>query len=160
MLKGLIVSLFIVALMAGAAAYFFYFRITNPVEVDSGKAVVTINNSELEVELAKTNEEWTNGLSNRSSLEENHGMLFISDQLVLPGFWMKDMQFALDIIWIRNGKVIGVAENVPAPKDEEETLETYHPPKAVNMVLEVNAGWSAENEISEGNVVKVVEITE
>ena len=157
MLKNLLISIVIIALLGGAAAYFFYQRISNPVEVDSGTAIVEINDTVLNVELAKTQQEWAQGLSDRPSMAENEGMLFINEQLILPGFWMKGMEFDLDMIWIRNGKIVGITENVPAPNEENETLQTYNPPTAVNMVLEVNAGWSEKNGIEEGDVVKVTE---
>ena len=55
------------------------------------------------------------GLSGRSSLAENEGMLFIFDTPAVYEFWMKDMNFPLDFIWINNGLVVDLSEHIPPP---------------------------------------------
>lgn len=110
---------------------------------------INVGGTPLIVEYAVTPDEWQQGLGNRPILKHNRGMLFISEELRIPGFWMKGMEFPLDIIWIRDYKVIGIEHNIPIPSSEEE-VETFYPPQAVDMVLEVNGGWAKENKISNG----------
>ncbi|MFC1640996.1 DUF192 domain-containing protein [Patescibacteria group bacterium] len=75
-------------------------------------------------------------------LSEGEGMLFIYSEEDLYSFWMKNMEFDIDIIWIRDDTVIDVSRNVPYPKDDvdDSDLPRYTPSSPVNFVLEVNSG--------------------
>ena len=107
----------------------------------------TINNIAIPIEIADTPAKRTQGLSGVVSLPENNGMLFVFDESHIPAFWMYDMNFALDFIWIHNNTVVDITENVPppAPNATKQQLPTYSPNAPVNMVLELNAGWVARN---------------
>jgi len=95
------------------------------------------------------------GLSKRESLPLGEGMLFVFDTNSNWGIWMKDMKFALDIIWINdNQDIIGIAKSVPpqlGKKDSELTV--YKPSSSAKYVLEINAGLSELNNINEGDKV-------
>ncbi|PIR68178.1 hypothetical protein COU49_02420, partial [Candidatus Nomurabacteria bacterium CG10_big_fil_rev_8_21_14_0_10_35_16] len=68
---------------------------------------VRISGEEIQVELALTQEERLQGLSNRTNLNPGSGMLFIFEQSGEHPFWMKEMNFPLDMIWINeNMKVV------------------------------------------------------
>jgi hypothetical protein len=108
----------------------------------------------LNVEIANTPAERQQGLSDRKSMAQNQGMLFNFGSPVTPAFWMKDMNFNLDFIWIAGGKVVGIASDVPAPQSPADKLQLYYPPSAVDEVLEVNAGWAKKNNITAGDEVK------
>ncbi len=56
---------------------------------------------------------------------------------------MKEMKFPLDIIWIRDKEIVGVEKNAPIPTDKNTA--TFKSPGEVTAVLEVNAGYFAEN---------------
>lgn len=101
-----------------------------------------INGSYIALEIADTADERSQGLSGRSSLGANAGMLFVFDNQVQPGFWMNDMNFALDIVWIRGTTIVDITENIPPPAPDE-ALEIYYPNTPADKVLEVNAGWVA-----------------
>lgn len=75
------------------------------------------------------------GLSHRPSLERGTGMLFVFDTSGKYGFWMKDMQFPIDIIFIHDGVVDAVARD-RSPGD----LSPVFPATVADQVLEVNAG--------------------
>jgi uncharacterized membrane protein (UPF0127 family) len=113
------------------------------------KGFATLKDLPLTVELAQNPSQWEHGLSGRTSLEEGSGMLFLFPQYHVPIFWMKDMQFDLDMIWLAGGKVVDITVNIPKPVSDK--LPTYSPHQAVNMVLEVPAGWSAKNNITVGD---------
>ncbi|WP_425354760.1 DUF192 domain-containing protein, partial [Listeria monocytogenes] len=75
------------------------------------------------------------GLSGRSSLGINSGMFFIFDYEHLPRFWMKDMQFPIDIVWInKDMKIIGVEKNL----NQNTYPNTYSPKEKIKYVLEIN----------------------
>ncbi len=120
---------------------------------------ITIKDKEIEVEVAKTEEERIKGLSQRESIGNYQGMLFIfPEKDVEPTFWMKNMKFPLDIIWINDGKIIKIDENVDYPKDNtQQNLPLYKPPTPVDFVLEVKAGFSKENGWKTGHSVKIPE---
>lgn len=94
------------------------------------------------------------GLSGRSGLGDREGMLFLFEKAALHGFWMKDMRFPIDIIWIQGGRVIGVEENVaPEPGKSPWSLRVYYPPAVVETVLEVPAGTVGRHGIGVGDAV-------
>lgn len=76
---------------------------------------LTIGQTPLTVEVASTITQKQQGLSGRASLPEGRGMLFTFDQPGPYSFWMKDMNFALDFIWLQRGTVVEMEQNVPPP---------------------------------------------
>ncbi|MBI1869449.1 DUF192 domain-containing protein [Candidatus Gottesmanbacteria bacterium] len=97
--------------------------------------------------------EYVQGLSDRSSIPSNAGMLFVLPGETRPIFWMKAMHFPLDIIWIRDKRVIDINENLPVPTGN--LLPTYSPKDNADMVLEVPAGSVARKRLAVGDVVVV-----
>ena len=59
-------------------------------------------------DLSITYEQILLGLSNKSSIKENEGMLFVLNRSSRRGFWMKDMKFTIDVIWLET--VAGFAD--------------------------------------------------
>ncbi len=142
------------ALVLGAlgAAYLFFFSRPNP-PLTSDK--ITIDGATFRVEVAATAAEKARGLSFRPSLAPDQGMLFLFDgHPGIQSFWMKDMNFPIDIIWIRGGKVLGFVEKAaPQPGTPLWGLKIYNSPPGTDRALEVNAGTVARYHIKEGDVV-------
>ncbi|MEK9175139.1 MAG: DUF192 domain-containing protein [Patescibacteria group bacterium] len=118
---------------------------------------VVIKSIRIPVLLAKTDEEIQKGLSGMISLEKNKGMLFIFSQSYVYRFWMKDMMFPIDIIWINNNKVVDIENNVLNNFDISKP-HFYTPRTPVNFVLEVNARFASENKIKIGDTISFIEI--
>jgi len=114
-------------------------------------AKVKINDAVLQVELAITAQEKERGLGGRRSLEANHGMLFVYDHQELYPFWMKNMRFPLDFIWISDKTVVDLTASVPPP--ETSQLPIYHPKVPVDKILEINAGEAERIGIKTGDKV-------
>ncbi len=95
------------------------------------------------------------GLSGRANLEEDSGMLFIFDSPAAYEFWMKDMNFPLDFVWINDGKVVDLHERVPASEAGLPPM-TVRPNSPVNQVLEVNSGWVEKNGVVVGDKVQML----
>jgi uncharacterized protein len=93
------------------------------------------------------------GLSGRESINENYGMLFIHDEPNIPTFWMKGMNFPIDIIWIRNGVVVGIEKEVPI--DPGISADLYSPEQEIDMVLEVKAGFSDMFDVKIGDILDI-----
>ena len=119
------------------------------------KGNITVGDKEVYVELATKPASWEQGLSGRDSLEKDSGMLFIFNRPHVPLFWMKNMKFPLDIIWIKDGKIENILSNVPLPTDSK--LPTYSPDLAIDWVLEVPAGTADLNEWEAGTEVNILE---
>lgn len=105
-----------------------------------------VNNVCINVEIADTMEERTMGLMFRENMGENEGMLFVFESQEAQGFWMKNMKFALDIIWISADKrIIDIAENIQPCGSQD--CESYTSKEKIKYAIEVNAGFVKKNNI-------------
>jgi len=114
---------------------------------------VEINNNVINVEIADEPCEQAVGLSGRESLGKNQGMLFAFSDRKNRSFWMKNMNFPLDIIWIDGDKIIKIHNNLPPEGDKPNN--NYFSGSPVDYALEVNANYAAEHKIKVGDVVKI-----
>ena|SRR5258708_2106474 len=115
---------------------------------------VTIDNQTFSIEVATTSAEQQKGLSGRNSLPQNQGMLFIFNTPDRYAFWMKGMKFPLDIIFIKDNKIVSISHNVPAPKDANESnLPIFTPASPANRALEINAGLASKYDFQKGDAV-------
>lgn len=114
---------------------------------------VIIGDTKVKVEVARETAELAKGLGGREKLDENRGMLFVFETPGQPAFWMKDMKFPIDIIWIMGDEVVDIAPNLPVVA--AEFLSTYEPKEPANYVLEVNAGFAKDHGIKVGDSVDI-----
>ncbi len=115
--------------------------------------VVSIGGADFPVELALTSEEQIQGLSGRPILPADTGMLFVYEHQSRYSFWMPDMHFPLDIVWIGSDcSVADVTLNAlpPEPGQSNEDLPLYSPKSPAQYVLEINAGEADAKGIREG----------
>jgi hypothetical protein len=124
----------------------------NPFSYSGKISSVSINGATVEVILADSQEKRQNGLTEYASIPQDQGMLFIYDSKSKLVFWSKNMKFSYDIIWITDQKVVGIEPKIPIPTNNQNSK--YSPKENVNMVLEVNAGWSAYHKIKVGDKVE------
>lgn len=113
---------------------------------------VEIDGTTVPVLLATSSAAVRKGLSGRASLEADQGMLFLFLKADRYRFWMPDMHFPIDIIWIENGRVVDIDENVSNDFDPANPV-FFSPPSPVRYVLEVNAGFSKRQGIDIGDAV-------
>ena len=77
-------------------------------------ALVSVGGVNLLASLSTTPDSQSKGLAIKDSLNENEGMLFIFESPQKYSFWMKDMKFPIDIIWINSaGKIVHIEKNLP-----------------------------------------------
>jgi uncharacterized protein len=109
----------------------------------------------VDVELAATDAERARGLGGHEPLGPCEGMLFIFERPDYYAFWMKGMAFPIDIMWIQDGQVVHLEQNVPppAPGTADFLLPIYSPSVPAAFVLEVRAGFAAQHEIAVGTPV-------
>ena len=93
------------------------------------------------VEVVRTEAEKIRGLSGRDGLAPGGGMLFVYEDPVRPLIWMRGMRFSLDILWIRDGRVVGLVQEAKPPAPGEAP-QVFAPPEEVQYVLEVPAGFA------------------
>ena len=116
-----------------------------PTPVELGPAVV-IGDVVLPVELAITPEERRQGLSDRPSLAPGTGMLFVFESDGHRQFWMKNMHFPLDMVWIGSDCAVGeISGEVPAspPGTDDSDVVRVSPEEEAQYVMEINGGEAA-----------------
>lgn len=119
-------------------------------------AEITIGKTIITAEIANTEAERDSGLGGRNELGQKQGMYFMFGEPVFPAFWMKDMKFPIDIVWIKESKVIGTTKNIdPQIGALDDELKLYEPPDFIDNALELRAGAVNELGIKIGDSVSV-----
>ena len=119
--------------------------------------LVRIGDTVYVADLAVTGAERAQGLSGRSSLAGDRAMLFVYEDDQPRTFWMPDMHFPLDMVWIRSDCTVdGVTELVPNPPLDtpRDQLPRYPSTGPVRFILEINAGQAEARGIVPGSPVQ------
>ncbi|MBP9819759.1 DUF192 domain-containing protein [Candidatus Woesebacteria bacterium] len=121
---------------------------------DRTKLPIQVGSTQLTVEVVNTSASITQGLSGRSEIGSD-GMLFVFETSQHAVFWMKEMLFDLDLVWIHQGRVVGISAGVPRPipGTSEQDLPLYRSEGLVDLVLELPAGKADETGIRPGDSV-------
>ena len=114
-----------------------------------------INNYAFKLYIAKTPKDKEIGLSKYKNLAKDTGMLFSFDKPDYYSFWMKQMKFPIDIIFIKDGKIVTIYKNVTPPKKTTDELLIYKPQEPSSMVLEINTGRCDKYKLKEGDKVNL-----
>ncbi len=117
---------------------------------DHSLTFLELGGTVFQVEVVNTSASIVKGLSERDKIGSD-GMLFVFKHPDIHKFWMLDMQFELDIIWIADEKVVGFELNTTKPQDDSKELQIYQPGQVVDLVLEVNAGFVDQHQIKIGD---------
>lgn len=136
--------------MKGARLFFLVALVSCCLAEDTVVTLTTSSGTTLtiKVEIADTAAERSRGLMNRQSLPDGEGMLFVFEEETLSSFWMKDTLLSLDILFVKEGRIVDIIENaVP----NSETLLT--PNTSYLRALEVPGGYSSRNGIQVGDLI-------
>jgi len=114
------------------------------------KSTVTIGSSLVKVEIADSLVSQIRGLSGRENLSPDHGMLFVYANKKIRNFWMNDMRFPLDVLWIADGKVVGMQENISHELVQGEVVR-FKSNEPADMALEVYAGFLVDHGVNIGD---------
>ena len=127
-----------------------------PGNITNNKQVLTIGTQTLTIDVVDTPAERERGLSGRKELCWECGMFFIFENKQIYTFWMPEMYFDIDIIWISDIKVVDITYGAkkPDPANFENPKEIYRPKVPIDKVLEVNSGWVKEKGIEVGDEIK------
>jgi uncharacterized membrane protein (UPF0127 family) len=132
---------------------------TRPVIANNGatdgyrKINVTVNGVHLVADIASTGEQRSRGLAVKDSLAENESMLFYFPKANEYSFWMKDMKFPIDIIWLDTDRNVFHIEHSLEPCGPDE-CPLYKPDGKAQYVLETVAGFSQKYNVTENTVVE------
>jgi len=124
------------------------------IPIQESNTYVEVNGVRINIEIADNFETRAKGLMFRRELQENTGMLFVFENEGNYPFWMMNMRFNLDIIWINsNGKIVFITENmVPCGFD----CKVIDPKTNAKYVLEVNAGFVRKYGIKQNSDVRII----
>jgi len=146
-MKQIVFSIIVAALLILGIFIYVDRRQTPP-----GLKTIRINGAEIFVEIADTPQTRTKGLSGRLSLPENQGVLFIFETPDRYSFWMKEMNFPLDFLWIDGNEIVEIAENIK-PEDFQPPI-ALAPQQNVDKVLELNTGTVSRLNIKPGDKIE------
>jgi uncharacterized membrane protein (UPF0127 family) len=114
---------------------------------------LSLNGTAIRTEIVRLEADLQEGLSDRSSMPANQGMLFEMGYVGIHPFWMVRMHFPLDMVWIEGNKVVEIAPHMPAPG--LFAVPATHTPEAMaDRVLELNAGMAAKTGLKVGDTVE------
>lgn len=162
--KQLIIILIMICVVVGVGFTLYKINKNNQKNMivrvaDREKTRIQVGEKKLLVEVVSSPASITQGLSGRSSIGAD-GMLFIFDKKRIVTFWMKEMKFDIDIIFIADGVVQKISENTPKPSPDTtlEQLPLYSSEVPVNAVLELPAGTAQKINLSVGDAVEVPQV--
>ncbi len=124
-----------------------------------GEVVLIVGAARFIAEVADDSDERRLGLSFRDSLDAGRGMWFVFDREGALSFWMREIRFSLDLIWVdAEWRVVDITHEAPppAPGAPLSELPTYSPATPAQYVLEINGGLARRLQIEVGDVVREV----
>ncbi len=128
-------------------------------QAGSNASQLKIKDTVIQIDVADTTALRAQGLGGREVIPDDYGMLFIFPETKKHRFWMKGMKTNIDMIFIRQAKVVDMLANVPKPSQgvKDENLPIYEPIVPIDMVLETQSGFIAKHSIQVGDQVFLIE---
>ena len=130
-----------------------FFANTNVNDSEYLKGYVIVDNYKILVDIALTDKQVQDGLSIKNSLNENEGMLFFLGEPQQASFWMKNMKFPIDIIWLDETFSIVHIEQELQPCESVFYCKSYKPNSEALYVLETTAGFTKRHNLQIGDNV-------
>lgn len=146
MKSWLVLVVLFVTLVAGA--YMLQNSSSGATSQYTYKTPATIGKTPILIDQVDTPQRRERGLSNELSLKTNQGLLFIFDINDAHGIWMKDMNFAIDVVWLdQNFKIVSIRERF----DPASYPEVAYPSGPAQYVLELSSGFVDLHQIKIGD---------
>ena len=142
------VALVVLVLVLG---YFSSLSFNQPT-TQVGFRVIHLDGEVIRVSVAETDAERELGLGGREGLAPDEGMLFVFSKDDVYAFWMKDMKFSIDMLWISsNGDITYMAQNV----SPDTFPKAFGPGTPARYVLELPANYAAQHHVQVGDIVQL-----
>ncbi len=143
-----VIIIFLVILVAFGGVIFYQFsKSTKP------KSQITIAKQAFSLEVATTSAEQQKGLSGREKLPQDQGILFIFAKADHYPFWMKEMKFPIDIIFIKNNKIVSITHNAQPIKKDDNNPPIYQSEEPFTHALEINGGLAKKYAFKKNDTV-------
>ena len=113
---------------------------------------IKIKNQQFQVDVVNLQADIEKGLSGQENMAENEGMLFQFSDLDFRTFWMKDMFFDLDILFISDNVI---REIITLQKPTGNYIPLHRSKKKVDYVLELNSGVCEKYGIKVGDAMVI-----
>lgn len=115
------------------------------------QSTVIVGGTRLPVYVADTDHERSEGLGS-TILEAGQGMVFVWPQPAEQTFWMKDVEYPIDIVWSNDQEILGYVTAQPELAGTQYAdYQQYPSPGEVDMVLELPAGTATELGLKPGD---------
>src|SRR3989338_726742 len=117
------------------------------IEIDGRSFVVAVADEPAELQ---------RGLSGQ---EAQRMMLFVFPDSQQRSFWMQDMLYSIDIVWLDQGRVVAVDSDLPLPGEAaDQDLPRFISPQPVDMVLEIPVDFRRESgiNIERGDTIMII----
>ena len=132
------------------SSFAFYFLFINVCHAGSIVQQVCDRDNCVKVEVVSKQDDMERGLMYRAGMDRDRGMLFIFTVDEKQEFWMKNMHFNLDILWISvDGHIVYIGQHIPACT--ADPCGVYAPDQKARFVLELNSGYSAAHQWKVGD---------
>ena len=136
---------------------FLILNFANASDIQFEKGQIKIGEYVIQVEFAKTPEQWERGLMHRKSMPENSGMLFIFQDEELHTFWMKNTFIPLSLGYFdRNKKLTEVLEMKPVQSEMQIDIPKYPSKYPALYVLEMNQNWFSKHNVKPGMTFSIL----
>lgn len=119
--------------------------------IGASTEILRVGNTTINIQVADSDQERMQGLSGREGLAQNEGLLFVFEKEGYHGFWMKDMNFAIDMAWIDKDKKIIHIESDVSPDSYPKVFSPNFPSL---YVLETKANFLKNAGIKIGDLAE------
>jgi len=109
----------------------------------------------LDMDVADDSYKRAKGLMYRKKMQKDRGMLFVFDSERRYSFWMLNMQFSIDLIWLdKNMRVVDITKDA-APSLSIFSSKSYSPRAPAMYVIEACSGFASSSKLKPGNRIKL-----
>lgn len=158
-MKTFVIQMIILIILLFAGMYFVFNKqgLAQFNLMPTPQAGLKISNTLVNIEIVDNKAKRAKGLSGRDSLATDSGMLFIFEEADRHRFWMKGMRIPLDIVWLKEKRVVELLKNVQPPSEDQldKDLAIYAPKVEIDSVLELNSGFIDERNVKLGDTIEL-----
>ena len=145
-----VIIIFLVILVLFGGIIFYQFS-----NAAKPKSQLTIANHTFAVEVATSSAEQQKGLSGREKLPDDQGMLFVFKKADKYPFWMEKMKFPLDIIYIKDNKIVSITHSAAILKKGDNNPPIYLSDEPFTQAVEINSGLAKKYGFKKNDAVTI-----
>ncbi len=121
-------------------------------------ANIILDGQRLNVLVARSADQQYKGLGGRKDLGKYDGMIFVYQDAFKIGVVMRDMEFPIDVIWLKDGVVVDIAKDLPLePGVKDGDFKVYFPRDKADAFLELESGWAEKHDLKIGDTLEFLD---